>query len=258
MSSTDTKSTTTSRVAVVTGAASGMGLAIARGFAERGDRVALWDVQGDAVRQAAKDLNTELGAATLASEVDVTDRDAIDAAVRAVHDEFGPVEIMVASAGIEGYTPVTEITPREWDRILDVNLTGTFNCVQAVVPDMQAARWGRIVTISSASAQSGAPNRAHYAAAKGGVISLTKALAFELGPDGITVNTIPPGIIDTPMARQSEKEGSLNVQAAGARMPMRRAGTVEEIAATCLFLCSDGAGYVTGQTVGVNGGYYMM
>jgi NAD(P)-dependent dehydrogenase (short-subunit alcohol dehydrogenase family) len=115
---------------------------------------------------------------------------------------------------------VTDITPGEWDRVVAVNLTGTVHCVQAVVPDMRAAGWGRIVTISSAGAQSGAPNRAHYAAAKGGVISLTKALAFELGPDGITANTIPPGIIDTPMARASEKEGDLDVEAAGTRMPL--------------------------------------
>ncbi|WP_435113465.1 SDR family NAD(P)-dependent oxidoreductase, partial [Nocardiopsis synnemataformans] len=253
MSGSDTKRAETGRVAVVTGAASGMGLAIARRLAEQGHRVALFDRQGDAVRKAAG----ELGAETLAREVDVTDRDRVDAAVHAVREELGPIQIMVTSAGVEGFMPVTDITPREWDRVLAVNLTGTFHCVQSVVPDMRAAGWGRIVTISSASAQSGAPNRAHYAAAKGGVISLTKALAFELGPDGITVNTVPPGIIDTPMARQSEREGSLNVEAAGARMPLRRAGTVEEIAATCAFLCSDGAGYVTGQTIGVNGGYYM-
>lgn len=257
MSNIAAKNAPASRVAVVTGGASGMGLAIARRLAERGDRVAIFDLQGDAARQAAKELSTELGTSVLACEVDVVDRTAIDNAVRAVHNEFGPVEIMVASAGIEGYTPVTDITIQEWDRILAVNLTGTFHCIQAVVPDMQAARWGRIVTISSASAQSGAPNRAHYAAAKGGVISLTKALAYELGPVGITVNTIPPGIIDTPMARHGEKDGTLNIRAAAAMMPMRRAGTVEEIAATCEFLCSDGAGYVTGQTVGVNGGFYM-
>jgi 2-hydroxycyclohexanecarboxyl-CoA dehydrogenase len=257
MSDSGTGHTETGRVAVVTGAASGMGLAIARRLAERGDRVALLDRQGDAVRRASEELNAGAGLSTLAREVDVTDRDQVHAAVRDVRDQFGPVAIMVASAGVEGFMPVTDITPDEWERVLAVNLTGTFHCVQAVVPDMQAAGWGRIVTISSASAQSGAPNRAHYAAAKGGVISLTKALAFELGPAGITVNTVPPGIIDTPMARQSESEGSLNVEAAGARMPLRRAGTVEEIAATCAFLCSDGAGYVTGQTVGVNGGYYM-
>ncbi|MFE3827521.1 SDR family NAD(P)-dependent oxidoreductase [Streptomyces sp. NPDC059092] len=252
-----TESTAASRVAVVTGAASGMGLAISRRLAEQGHRVALFDRQGDAVRQAATELSAVLDSAARAYEVDVTDRDAINNAVRAVRDEFGPVEILVASAGVDSFAPVTDITVQEWDHVLGVNLTGTFHCVQAVVPDMRAAGWGRIVTISSVSAQSGATNIAHYAAAKGGVISLTKALALELGPTGITVNTIPPGLIDTPMARHAEKTGSVSIEASAAMMPLRRPGTVEEIAATCAFLCSDGAGYITGQTIGVNGGYYM-
>ncbi|MGW0820985.1 SDR family NAD(P)-dependent oxidoreductase [Streptomyces sp. NPDC002845] len=246
-----------SRVAVVTGAASGTGLAIARRLAGQGHRLALFDRQGDAARQAAQELSSGLGSATRAYEADVTDRTAVDDAVRAVHNEFGPVEIMVTSAGVEAFTPATDITIQEWDRILAVNLTGTFHCIQAVLPDMRAAGWGRIVTISSVSAQTGAPNMAHYAASKGGVISLTKALALELAPTGITVNTIPPGLIDTPMARHAEKAGNVSIKAAGAMTPVRRPGTVEEIAAACAFLCSDEAGYITGQTLGVNGGLHM-
>jgi NAD(P)-dependent dehydrogenase (short-subunit alcohol dehydrogenase family) len=195
----------------------------------------------------------------LASEVDVTDRGAVDKALDSVRDAFGPVEIMITSAGIEATASIADITIEAWDQILAVNLTGTFHCVQAVVPDMLAAGWGRIITISSSSAQSGAPDRAHYVASKGGVIGLTKALAYELAPQGITVNTIPPSIIDTPMARAAEQSGELpgGLETLAAMTPVRRAGTPDDIAAACAFLCSDQAGFITGQLIGVNGGWYM-
>ena len=142
--------------------------------------------------------------------------------------------------------------------MLAVNLTGTFHCIQSAIPDMLAAGWGRIVTISSSSAQSGANRMAHYVASKGGVIGLTKALAVEYAPHGITVNTIPPGFIDTPMARRAEARGDLpSIDAVAARTPVRRAGTPDDIAAACAFLCSDDAGYITGQLIGVNGGWYL-
>ena len=170
--------------------------------------------------------------------------------------ELGPIEIMVTSAGLDAFESFTDITLESWERILAINLTGTFHCLQAAVPDMLAARWGRIVTISSSSAQSGAARMAHYVASKGGVIALTKALALELAPHGITVNTIPPGMIDTPMSRRAEAAGDLaNLEKIARRtIPVGRAGTPEDIAATCGFLCSDEAGFITGQVVGVNGG----
>jgi 2-hydroxycyclohexanecarboxyl-CoA dehydrogenase len=137
-------------------------------------------------------------------------------------------------------------------------MSGTFHCLQAAVPDMLAAGWGRIVTISSSSAQSGAARMAHYVASKGGVVGLTKALAVELAPHGITVNTIPPGFIDTPMARRAEAAGDIpSVDAVAARTPVRRAGTPDDVAAACAFLCSEEAGYITGQLIGVNGGWYL-
>ena len=192
-----------SRVAVVTGAASGMGLAISRRLADEGHRVALLDLDGDAADQAADDLRGT-GAQAIAAKVDVTDRGAVDEAVQRVRTELGPVEIMVTSAGLDEFVAFTDITTAQWERMIAVNLTGVFHCVQVAVPDMLAAGWGRIVLISSSSAQSGARRMAHYVASKGGVIGLTKALAAELGPHGITVNTVPPGSIDTPMTRRAQ------------------------------------------------------
>ena len=175
-----------------------------------------------------------------------------------VRAELGPIEIIVTSAGFDEFQSFTDISIEAWDRMLAVNLTGTFHCIQAVIPDMLAAGWGRIVTISSSSAQSGANRMAHYVASKGGVVGLTKALAVEYAPHGITVNTIPPGFIDTPMARKAEERGDLpNFDAVVARTPVRRAGTPEDIAAACAFLCSDEASYITGQAINVNGGWYL-
>ena len=243
------------RVAVVTGAASGMGLAIARHFAAAGHRVGLLDFRGDAALRAAKELR-EKGATAMAAEVDVTDRRAVDAALAQVRMELGPIQIMVTSAGLDAFEGFTDITIESWERVLAVNLTGTFHCLQAAVPDMLAARWGRMVTISSSSAQSGAPRMAHYVASKGGVIALTRALALELAPHGITVNNIPPGMIDTPMLRRAESDGNVaKLEKIAPRViPVGRAGTPEEIAATCGFLCSDEAAFITGQVIGVNGG----
>jgi len=242
------------RVAVVTGAASGMGLAIARLLAARGERVALLDVHGEAADRAAKDL-CGAGGIAIGVRADVTDRGAVDAALAEIRAQLGPIAIMVTSAGLDSFEPFTNITLESWERILAVNLTGTFHCLQAAVPDMLAARWGRMVTLSSSSAQSGAPRMAHYVASKAGVIGLTKALALELAPHGITVNNVPPGIIDTPMLRRAESSGDIGKIEKIARMiPVGRAGTAEEIAATCGFLCSDEAGFITGQVVGVNGG----
>jgi 2-hydroxycyclohexanecarboxyl-CoA dehydrogenase len=245
------------RVAVVSGAASGIGLAVAQHLVEQGHRVALLDRQGDAVRQAASDLEAAGGRA-MAAEIDVTDRDGLQEAFRLVRAELGPVQIVVTSAGIEAFQPVTEVTGPQWDRMISINLTGTFNTIQPLIPDMVDAGWGRIVTISSMSAQAGAPDMAPYVASKGGVIALTKALSYELAPKGITANTIPPSIVDTPMAREAEAAGKFpGVQAIAAVTPVRRAGTADDIAAACTFLCSEQASFITGQIIGVNGGWYM-
>jgi 2-hydroxycyclohexanecarboxyl-CoA dehydrogenase len=252
-----TSQTEASRAAVVTGAASGIGLAVAQHLAAQGHRVALLDREGDAAERAAKQLR-DTGAEAIAHQVDVADRDAVSQAIAAVRGELGPITVLVTSAGIEKFTPVSEITAAAWDQVIAVNLTGTFACAQAVIPDMRAAKWGRIVTISSSSAQQGAKNMAHYVASKGGVIALTKALAIELAGEGITVNTIPPSIIDTPMARKAEKSGEIvGIDTVAALTPVRRAGTPDDVAAACAFLCSEQAGFITGQQIGVNGGWYL-
>jgi 2-hydroxycyclohexanecarboxyl-CoA dehydrogenase len=245
------------RVAVVTGAASGIGLGVARRFAADGHAVALLDRDGAGVAKEAAELSSQ-GSQAVSHEVDVADRGVLERAFTEVRSALGPITILVTSAGIESFDPVSEITPEKWDRILAVNLTGTFTCMQLAVPDMSAAHWGRIVTISSSSAQSGAPNMAHYVASKGGVIGLTKAFARELAGEGITVNTIPPTIVDTPMARNAAGVGNVpSVDVMGGMVPTGRAGTPEDIAATCAFLCSDEASYITGQLIGVNGGMYI-
>jgi NAD(P)-dependent dehydrogenase (short-subunit alcohol dehydrogenase family) len=246
-----------SRVAVVTGGASGIGLGVASQLVADGHSVALLDQTGAAAEAAAVDLQAQ-GAKAVAVEVDVADRPSVESAIAKVRAELGPIQILVTSAGIESFDPVLDISREKWDRIVAVNLTGTFACVQAVLPDMVTAGWGRIVTISSSSAQSGAPNMAHYAASKGGVIGLTKALAVELARNGITVNTIAPSLVDTPMARNAEAAGDFpGVDVVGPMVPLGRAGTPADIAAACSYLCSGGGDYITGQVIGVNGGMYI-
>jgi 2-hydroxycyclohexanecarboxyl-CoA dehydrogenase len=245
------------RVAVVTGAASGIGLGVANRLAADGMAVALLDRDGAGVTQAT-DALTGGGRSALGYEVDVADRGELERVFADVRDKLGPITILVTSAGIESFDAVADITPEKWDRLLAVNLTGTFTCMQLAVPDMTAEGWGRIVTISSSSAQSGAPHMAHYVASKGGVIGLTKAFAREFAGQGITVNTIPPTIVDTPMARNAAGVGNVpSIDVMGRMVPTGRAGTPDDIAATCAFLCSDEASYITGQLIGVNGGMYI-
>lgn len=243
------------RVALVTGAASGIGLAIAERLAADGHAIAVLDRDGAAGAAAAEKI-AATGATAIAVEADVADQDQVNDAVARTTAELGAPLVLVNNAGVEGFTPFLKISLEAWERLLRVNLTGTFLCCQAVVPGMVEAGWGRIVNISSSSAQGGQPLMAHYVSSKAGVIGLTKSLALELGPHGITVNTIPPGFIDTPMLRASEAKGLLGkgVEFHEAQTPVRRVGTPADIAAATAFLVRDDASYVTGQVIGVNGG----
>jgi 2-hydroxycyclohexanecarboxyl-CoA dehydrogenase len=230
------------KTAVVTGGASGIGRAVAQRLGADGYNVATLDLS-----PSDSDFS---------HVADVTDRAQVDAALAAVRERFGPVTILVNAAGVEGYKRFTNLTFEAWMKVIDVNLNGVFHCTQAVLPDMIEAGWGRIVNISSSSTHSGQPFMAHYVAAKSAVNGLTKVLALEYGPHGITVNAVPPGFIDTPMLRKAESRNLLGgtVEDHIQRTPVRRAGRPEDIAAACAFLISEEAGYITGQILGVNGG----
>jgi 2-hydroxycyclohexanecarboxyl-CoA dehydrogenase len=243
------------RVAVVTGGGSGIGAAIAERLAADGAVVGILDLDGDAADAVAARAR-EAGSQAIGCVVDVSDRPAVEAAFAQVRERLGPVAILVNNAGRDGFRRFVNITVEEWTGILDVNLTGTFHCTQVAVADMIPAGWGRIVNISSSSAQGGQEFMTHYVASKAGMIGLTKALAKELGPDGITVNTVPPGFIDTPMLRRSEEKGLLggSLEDHEARTPVRRAGQPEDIANAVAFLASPESSYITGQVIGVNGG----
>jgi NAD(P)-dependent dehydrogenase (short-subunit alcohol dehydrogenase family) len=243
------------RAAIVTGGGSGIGRAISERLVADGHAVAIFDRNG-ASAEAAADKIAGSGGSAVGLTVDVTDRAQIDHGVAEVRRLLGRPTILVNSAGLDGFDPFLSITAEKWSRILAVNLTGTFDSCQAVVPDMIEEGWGRIVNISSSSAHGGQPLMTHYVAAKAGVIGFTKALALELGPQGITVNTIPPGFIDTPMLRKSEARGLLGkgVDHHASTTPVRRVGTPEDIANACSFLVAEEAGYITGQIIGVNGG----
>jgi 2-hydroxycyclohexanecarboxyl-CoA dehydrogenase len=252
------------RVVIVTGGASGMGQASAQRLARKGYRVAILDLNEAGAKETAEKLVAE-GHDAIGVAVDVSDRESIFASVDQVRQAYGPIEILVNSAGVAEFGDFLEITPDQWERMIRINLSGTWHMAQAVVPDMMAAKWGRLCLISSSSAQHGAPRMSHYVASKGGVVGLTKALATELSPHGITTNHIPPGMIITPMYHEGAKTGMFGegvdtppdiAKVAKRALPVQRPGHPDDIAAAVEYLVSDDASYITGQTINVNGGMY--
>ena len=240
------------KTAVVTGSGSGIGRAIAVRLARDNAAIAVWDLNGEGAAETAK-MITDAGGRAVAMVVDCANEAAIHDGAAKVRAQFGPITILVNNAGMAPFIPYMQITGEQWDKIMAVNLKGPHLCIREMIPGMLEAGWGRIINITSSSTQTGSPMQAHYVATKGGLLGLTKALALEYAPTGITVNMVPPGFIDTPMLRASP----VDVAAFAATQPMKRVGKPEDIAAACAFLASEEAGYMTGQTISMNGGRYM-
>lgn len=243
------------RVALVTGGGAGIGEAACLRLARDGMAVGVLG-RRIANAQAVADAITAAGGRALAVEADVADRGQVEAAVAAVRNALGPITVLVNNAGVEEFTSFAEIGEPAWDRVMDVNLKGTFQTIQIVLPDMLAAGWGRIINLTALGAQIGAAHMAHYTASKGGVTSLTRSLAVELGAKGITVNAVSPGFILTPMAQRAIDGNLFPVpyQEIVATYPVPRVGRPDEAAAAIAFFASDDAGYITAQVLGVNGG----
>lgn len=240
------------KFAVITGAASkrGLGLATARLFAKHGATIAILDLDETAAKEAA----AELGENHVGMSCNVIDKDAVQQVMDALMQKWGRIDILVNNAGITQPLKIMDIGPKNYEDVLDVNLRGTLYCSQAVIPHMRENKSGKIVNMSSVSAQRGGGifGGPHYSAAKAGVLGLTKAMARELAPDNVRVNAICPGFIATDITAgklTDEMRASIN-----AGIPMGRPGTADEVAGCALFLASDISSYVTGSEVDVNGG----
>jgi len=243
------------RRVIVTGAAQGIGRAVALHLASPGVQLAVWDVKRDGVEETAK-LCHEKGVVARAWTVDVGDADAIEAAVSAFERAWGKPDGLVNNAGIFPRARALDMKLAQWEEVLRVNLTGTFVTARAVAARMKDLGRGAIVNTASGRALAGAANGAHYAASKGGIIALTKSLALDWAAYGIRVNCVIPGLTDT--AQPRVEMGDNELYAAGARIPMGRIGRPEDIAAVIAFLLSDDSGYMTGQSVAANGGAIMV
>lgn len=242
------------RVAIVTGAGQGIGKAIATGMAREGAAVAIADIDGDRAAAVQRELSADGGVA-LAIRTDVSDPNSVEAMVERCKRELGRIDILVNNAGVYPSSPVETMAEEEWDRVIDTNLVAAFLCSRAVVPILLEQQSGRIISVSSEKALQGAAEGAHYAATKAGIIGFTKALALELARDGITVNAICPGVTDTaqPRARLTDDE----LYSRSPSIPLGRIAQPEDLAGPALYLASDAAAFVTGQTLLVNGGRIM-
>jgi len=242
------------RVALVTGAAAGIGKACAVRLAREGKAVGVLDLNLEAV-QAVADEITQAGGKAIALQGSIVDRAQIGAAVEKLRAAFGPVTIVVNNAGISNFIPFEELTDADWDRQFEVNTKGTFIVTQTVLPDMKAAKWGRVINISSSSAQTGSVEQVHYSASKGAVVSMTRSLAQALGPYGITVNNVPPGaVMQTIMSEANKHRFQIPMEQLVKIIPVGRTGVPEDIANAVSWLASEDSSYVSGQTIGVNGG----
>ncbi|MGB2583202.1 MAG: SDR family NAD(P)-dependent oxidoreductase [Dehalococcoidia bacterium] len=239
------------KVAIVTGGGSGIGQGICYRLAEEGGVVAIFDIDFEAGQSTAHEIEKS-GSKALVLKVDVARAEEVNAAVKEVISAFGRIDILVNNAGVSLLSSVAKMSEEVWDQTIDVNLKSVFLCCRAVIPHMKEHRYGKILNISSILGLTGSPARAHYSAAKTGVIGLTRGLATELGPHNINVNAIGPGIIDTPMLER-DTGSDLRERLRGG-VPLRRFGVPLDIANAALFLVSDEASYITGQCLFVCGG----
>lgn len=243
------------RTALVTGGGAGIGEATSLRLAREGHAVGVLGRNPENTQSVVEAI-VQAGGRAVAVLADVGDRAQVEAAVEQVRNTLGPITVLVNNAGIEEFKAFPEIDEAAWDAVMRVNLKGIYNVTQSVLPDMFEAGWGRIVNLTALGSQIGAANMVHYTASKGGVTAITRSLAVELGARGITVNEISPGFILTPMAQRAIDGNLFPVpyEQIVATYPIPRVGTPDEAAAAIMFFASEDAGYITGQTLGVNGG----
>ncbi len=243
------------KVAVVTGGGQGLGRAIALALARAGAKVVVADMNPDTVEAVAAEV-VAAGGAALAARVNVADEASVAALRKSTLDRWARVDVLAANAGVYPRSMVVEMPEEEWDRVLDVNVGGQFLCARAFVPAMKRQGSGRIICTASSIAYKGAAGHSHYAASKAATLGFVRGLARELAPHAITVNAVAPGTANTAMPRQHRSEESLRERAT--QTPLGRIAEPEDIANTVAFLASEAAGYITGQTLVVNGGDFMI
>jgi len=236
------------KIAIITGGARGIGKTAVEIFAREGATVVIWDLlDGEPV---ARELY-EQGYRVSYRKVSVSDASAVEEAARAVYEQYGQIDILINNAGITRDRTLLKMSHEEWQQVIDVNLTGVFNCTKAIVPFMVERQYGRIICTSSIVGLHGNFGQTNYAATKAGVVAMCRTWAKELGPKGITANAVAPGFIATDMTDAIPEEVR---QATIATIPVKRMGRPEDIAYTYLFLASDEASFINGQVIGVNGG----